>query len=182
MSDFLKIYEEEREAIYNFILGRVRHREEAEDMLSDVFIRAIRFEQEGGTVTHARGLLYKIAKNLIIDRGKARQKDTILVSINEENAEKRPLDIPDTLPLADELFDKEIAADEIRSILSRLREESREIIELRYFQQLDIEEIAETLEKSEGAIRVQLHRATNELRDLFHPVRNLGKENPSRLK
>ncbi|MBI4281718.1 sigma-70 family RNA polymerase sigma factor [Candidatus Uhrbacteria bacterium] len=168
MSDFLKFYEEEREALYNFILGRVRHREEAEDMISEVFVRAIRFEKEGGNVTHARGLLYRIAKNLIIDRGRGKKKDPILISIHEERDENRPLDIPDELPRADELFDREIVANEIQSILSRLREESREIIELRYFQQLDIEEIAETLEKSEGAIRVQLHRATNELRDLFH--------------
>ena len=168
MSDFLKFYEEEREALYNFILGKVRHREEAEDVLSEAFVRAIRFEKEGGNVTHARGLIYKIARNLIIDRGRGKQKDPILVSIHEESEERRPIDIPDLLPLADELFDREIAADEIRNILSRLREESREIIELRYFQQFELEEVAEILEKSEGAIRVQLHRATNELRDLFH--------------
>lgn len=168
MSDFLKFYEEEREALYNFILGKVRHNEEAEDILSEAFVRAIRFEREGGNVTHARGLLYKIARNLIIDRGRGKQKDPILISIHEESEENRPLDVPDLLPLADELFDREVAIDEIRSILSRLREESREIIELRYFQQFSIEEIAETLEKSEGAIRVQIHRATNELRDLFH--------------
>ncbi|MDO8505389.1 MAG: RNA polymerase sigma factor [bacterium] len=168
MSDFLKFYEEEREALYNFILGKVRHREEAEDMLSEVFIRAIRFQKEGGTVTHERGLLYRIARNLIIDIGRGKQKDPILISIQEESDEKRPLDVPDTLPRADEIFDREIVASEIQSVLSRLREESREIIVLRYFQQLEIEEIAETLEKSEGAIRVQLHRATNELRDLFH--------------
>ena len=168
MSDFLKFYEEEREALYNFILGKVRHKEEAEDMLSEVFIRAIRFVKEGGAVTHERGLLYRIAKNLIIDRGRGKQKTPILISIHEDSDDSRPLDVPDTLPRADELFDREIAADEIQNVLSRLREESREIIELRYFQQLDIEEISEVLEKSEGAIRVQLHRATNELRDLFH--------------
>ncbi len=168
MSDFLKFYDEEREALYNFILGKVRHREEAEDVLSEAFVRAIRFEKEGGEVTHARGLIYKIARNLIIDRGRGKQKDPILISIHEETEERRPIDIPDRLPLADELFDREIVADEIRNILSRLREESREIIELRYFQQFELVEVAEILEKSEGAIRVQLHRAMNELRNLFH--------------
>lgn len=167
MSDFLKFYEEEREALYNFILGKVRHREEAEDVFSEAFIRAIRFEKQGGDVTHARGLIYKIARNLIIDRGRGQKKDPILISIHEEREENRPIDVPDSLPLADELFDKEIAVAEIKSILSRLREESKEIIELRYFQQLEIGEIAEILEKSEGAVRVQIHRATNELRDLF---------------
>jgi RNA polymerase sigma-70 factor, ECF subfamily len=167
MSDFLKFYEEEREVVYNFILGRVRNRQEAEDMLSEVFIRAIRFEKGGGEVTHIRGLIYRIARNLIIDYYRGKKKDRLLVSIHTDREEKGVIEVPDTVPSVDELFDRELVADEIRELLSRLREESREIIEFRYFQQLEIVEIAEILEKSEGAVRVQIHRALRELRDLF---------------
>ena len=172
MSDFLKLYEKHRDELFSFILSRVRHEETAQDLLSDVFIKAIRFEKNGGEVTHARGLLYKIARNCILDHQKSGNRVVFFedyLAKNSDEGESKSVDIADTLPSVTELIDRDITADEIQKILNRLRQESREIIELRYFQQLDIEEIAETLEKSEGAIRVQLHRATNELRDLFPP-------------
>lgn len=169
MSDFLKLYEKHRDELYNFILGRVRHQTTAEDLLSEVFIKAIRFEKQGGNVTHARGLLYKIARNSILDYQKTAGRVVFFEDYLSKDDDDRTkiADIPDQLPSAAEFMDKQLTADEIQKLLGRLRHESREIIELRYLQELDIAEIAETLEKSEGAIRVQLHRALNELRDLF---------------
>ena len=167
MTDFLKFYELERDKLFYFVLGRVGNRDDAEDIVSDVFVRAIRFEDQGGDVTHLHGLVYRIAKNLIADHYRGKIKQSKLVSIHDERDGERAMDIPDTLLSAADLFDRDLAADEIKTALSRLRDESREVIVLRYLEQREIEEIAAVLEKSEGAVRVQLHRALNELRDLW---------------
>ena len=167
MSDFLKIYNKYSDELFSFLLGRVRDENIAEDLLSEVFLKAIRFAEGGGKVTHERGLLYKIARNCLTDFYRTQGRTVPIQEENEREEEGVKKEFIDPLPLVTEQIDKEFTSLEIKQLLSRLPKESQEIITLRYFEQLEIEEIAEILEKSEGAVRVQLHRVISALRDIF---------------
>jgi RNA polymerase sigma factor (sigma-70 family) len=170
MADFLQIYEDHKEELYRFILGRTSDVPTAEDILSSVFIRIIRYEKDGGEITHIRGLLYRTARNLITDHYRG-VKPTISVDViggwEDQDGDRAPIELVDTLPMPDQLMDIALTAEQIRTMLSRVKDASRELIELRFFQELSTEEIADILEVSEGAVRVRLHRAIKEVRELF---------------
>src|SRR5213593_4114716 len=83
-SRFAELYEDNFERVYAFIARRVRDRDEAEDLTSEVFQQALanlaRFEWRG--VPFAAWLL-RIAANAIIDRAKRAAKERDLPSLEE---------------------------------------------------------------------------------------------------
>lgn len=162
-----RVYEEYQEQIYRFILLRVSHGETASDISQEVFhhlLIATRGKER--EIENIRAFLYQIARNLVIDH--YRSNKTIVYSLESEGEDgEYTRQIAYEGPGADEILDREYTAEEIRKALSAVKKQHREIVEMRYLQQLDISEIAEKLGKSEGAIRVQIHRAIDELRDYF---------------
>jgi RNA polymerase sigma-70 factor (ECF subfamily) len=61
----------------------------------------------------------------------------------------------------------ELASDleEVKKALQKIREEYREVIILRFVEEMSVKETAEILGKSEGAVRVLLHRAVAALKE-----------------
>lgn len=165
-SELKRIYETYQEQIYRFILLRVSHQETASDISQEVFhhlLIATRGKERG--IENIRAFLYQIARNLVIDHYRSTVITYSLESEGEDGEYTRQIAYEG--PGADEILDHEYTAEEIRKALSAIKKQHREIVEMRYLQQLDISEIAEKLGKSEGAIRVQIHRAIDELRDYF---------------
>lgn len=160
------LYLEYYDQIYRFALIRVSNEETASDIVQDVFRRLlVSTRGRERQIDEIRAFLYRIAKNCVIDH----YRNTVVTySIDAEPLEdKAAFQIPDTQMRADELVDREFTAEEIRKALSVLKHGSREIVEMRYLQQLDIDEIADRLGKSAGAVRVQIHRAIEELRTYY---------------
>lgn len=161
-----RIYEAYQEQLYRFILLRVSHEEIASDISQEVFhnlLQATRGKER--EIENIRGFLYQIARNLVIDHYRSNVVTYPLEVEGEDGEFTRQ--IPYEGPGADTLLDQEYTAEEIRKALSAVKKQHREIVEMRYLQQLEMSEIAEKLGKSEGAIRVQIHRAIGELRDYF---------------
>jgi RNA polymerase sigma-70 factor (ECF subfamily) len=150
---FGELYQENFARIYAFIARRVRNRQEAEDLTSEVFRRALanlgRFEWRG---TPFAAWLYRMAANAIADhyQQKARERD-----------------VP-----ADEISSTEIAHAEERATLSRhvdrLPQEQRRVIVMRFLEEKSIRDIANELGKSEGAIKQLQWRALQKLRAEMH--------------
>lgn len=152
---FSKIYDKNIDGIYRFIFFRVSSEEIAQDLTSETFIKALHaFEEK--EVENPRAFLYRIAKNLVIDHYRERDR-TQTISI--EN-----LTLPDSHSLEENVLtnsDMEMT----RKALSKIKEEYKDVITLHYINGLSIKETAETLDKSNGAVRVMLHRALNSLRE-----------------
>jgi len=109
-------------------------------------------------IDNFRALLYKVARNLVIDFYRKSGKE---LAIFDEDQIKQLID--ESINLEEELVKK----DDVRivfSALSELSEDSRELILMRYAQDLSVKEIANVLGKNNGAIRVALHRATKQLK------------------
>lgn len=160
------LYLENYDQLYRFVLIRVSSEDIALDIVQEVFRRLlVSTRGRERQIDEIRAFLYRIAKNCVIDH----YRNTVVTySIDADPSEDRtPFQIPDTGMRADALVDREFTAEEIRQALSTLKRKSREIVEMRYLQQLEIDEIAERLQKSEGAIRVQIHRAIEELRTYY---------------
>ena len=152
-SRFAELYEAHFDRVYAFVAHRVANRQEAQDLTSEVFQRALanihRYEWRGAPFA---AWLYRMAANAVADHyhEKAREGDF------------PQAEVPDN-----------VAADaERRAALSqcvnRLPKEQRRVIVMRFVEQRRIREIAEELGKSEGAIKQLQWRAVQNLRAQMH--------------
>jgi RNA polymerase sigma-70 factor, ECF subfamily len=149
-SRFAELYQNNFERVYAYIARRVHSREEAEDITAEVFHQALlnigRFEWRG--VPFAAWLL-RIAANALADRWQRAAK-------NPEVAAE---------PQAEPGVDAEI---ERRAMLfqlvDRLPLDQRLVIVRRFVDQKSIKEIAQELDRSEGAVKQLQFRALQTLR------------------
>ncbi|MEK7615651.1 MAG: RNA polymerase sigma factor [Patescibacteria group bacterium] len=158
---FEKIYDDFAPKIFKFCYFRVSSKEEAEDIASLVFIRAWDHIAVGKEVTNVQGFLYRIANNLVIDFYR-KNKDKRELSIDDP---VNPIDVPDKADFVEQL-DQRMLVQEIQGKLERLQDNYRDVIVMKYINDLSIKEIAEVLETSENNISVRLHRAIEKLKTL----------------
>jgi len=155
---FGQIYDLYFDKIYRFIYYRVNHKETAEDLAAETFIKAFDKMSEVRAMAAFNGWLYRIARNLVIDHYRSRK---ITVDLTE---------IENVIEYEDNFVDKTNLSFEQKIFLENLDKLSSDqqlVIKLKFLDELDNNEIAEILDKTEGAIRVIQHRALNELKDLL---------------
>lgn len=160
-AQFASIYDQFAPKIFKYCYFRVSSREEAEDLSSQVFIRAWDHIAEGNEVTNVQGFLYRIASNLVIDFYRKR-KDWREISLDDP---ANPIDIPDASDPSEKL-DREGAIRELQKKLQQLPDHYREVIILKYVNDLSIQEIAEIIQTSENNVSVRIHRAIEKLKSL----------------
>lgn len=161
---FIKVYDDFADDIYRFVYFKVGRIEEAKDLTSMVFLKTWNHIQNN-TLTSAdtlRALIYKIARTSIVDYYRE-TGSKLEISLDDE---AHPLDLPDEKRDLSGDLDKNADLERIKSKLPYLKEEYREIIVLKFINDLEIEEISDVTGKSKGNVRVLLHRALNALKDL----------------
>jgi RNA polymerase sigma-70 factor, ECF subfamily len=161
---FIEAYDLYNSQIYRFIYFKIGNSDEAHDITSAVFLKAWNHIQEKSIENNdtLKSLFYKIARNTIIDEYRKNSRFTA-TSLDNENF---PIDIQDDKKnIAKEMEAKSDLA-LIQEKLLQLKDECREVIVLKYIDELSITEIAKILDKSRGATRVLLHRSMKTLREL----------------
>lgn len=160
---FTKAYDENVSDIYRFIYFKVGSDEEAKDITSAVFLKTWNHIQTNTLLSAKtlRALFYKIARNAIIDHYREHGKSQV-ISIEDENTK---IDIPVETD-EEARLDIERDIEMIRGKLPLLKEEYREIIIMKFINELELEEISDITGKSKGNIRVLTHRALKALKDL----------------
>ncbi len=159
---FAKLYDEYVKRIYRFVYFKVSNHEEAEDITSEVFLKAWNYLSESTEVKSFGGLLYRIARNCVIDFYRARTARPEIVMVGSDNKE---IEIGDGGKWYADISSK-VEAQKILSALQKMKQEYREVITFRYVDELKIEEIAEITGKGQIAVRVTLHRALKKLKDI----------------
>ena len=158
---FGEIYDLYVSKIYRFIYFKVSSVEEAEDLTSEVFLKTWQYVSDGKEIENLNAILYKIARNIVIDFYRDRAKKEIL---EEELLVKAEVEVK-----KGELEKLQMNLDlkDIEESLRELKDEYREIIVLRFIEELSISEIALILEKSKGAVRVLIFRALETLKEVL---------------
>lgn len=153
---FTGLYERYRPEIHAFVLRRVGDPHKAEDITSQVFLRALR-----GLPTYRsgsfRGWLFQIARNTIIDfyrRDRPMSREDAIA------------DRPDPRPGPPELAEVKEARDQMRDLLRHLSDSQRNVIQLRLHGYTG-HEIAEALGMSLGAVKSAQFRAFSRIRSLM---------------
>jgi RNA polymerase sigma-70 factor (ECF subfamily) len=154
---FAVLYRRYLDRVYGYAFYQLGDHHDAEDATERIFLAALRalpeFRDQGSTF---RAWLFRIAHNTIANahRSRARGRTEPLSDDYERIAPNA--DPAGQVALADELRD-------IRRAVGQMPDDRRQVILLRFVDDLSTAEIAEVLDRSPGAVRVLLHRA---LRDL----------------
>jgi RNA polymerase sigma-70 factor, ECF subfamily len=158
---FGEVYDMYVARIYRFIYFKVASAEQAEDLTSETFLKAWQYLMERRDVQSLQALLYTVAKSVVIDhyRSSARERmdtglDSIMETMGDERAERLLKDI-------ETHFD----ATQVLEKLRGLKDEYREVVVMKYFDDMSAGEIANILGKTSSNVRVILHRATKALQD-----------------
>ena len=155
---FSKIYDQYVEKIYRFIFLIVNSKEIAEDLTSETFLKGWKNFKKN-QIENPKAFLYKIAKNLIIDFYRKKEK------LKTVSAEAKPI-ADKNINLEEKiLLNSDLKV--VMNALSKLREEYKDAIILYYLDGLPISEIAQILDKSENATRVLISRAMKNLREEY---------------
>ncbi len=144
--------------IYRFIFYRVSHKETAEDLAEEVFLKAFTKLSSVTEPGAFEGWLYQIARNLVIDY--YRQKKTTVALEEIENTLEYETNLVDVMNLDNQ---QKVMLKAIKD----LTPEQQIVIKLKFLEGLENGEIAELLHKKEGAIRVIQHRAITKLTELI---------------
>jgi len=162
---FIEAYDLYVDEIYRFVFFKIGSKEEAEDITSAVFLKTWNYIQETEKLIEKtlKALLYKIARTTIIDHYRKKSNQTNL-SIDDEEA---GFDVADEKQNVEESFQLNSEMEIVQMKLQELKDEYREVILMRYINELSIEEIADQLGKSKGNVRVLTHRALKALSDLM---------------
>lgn len=162
---FVKVYDANVKDINRFVYFKIGNREEANDLTSIIFLKTWNHIQNK-TLEDAktlRALLYKIARTSIIDYYRE-NGGKLSSSLDDDNNKLEIID--DSQDIQGDL-DKQANLDLIKRQLPLLKDEYRELIIMRFINDLSLEEIAEISGKNKGNVRVSLHRALNSLRELI---------------
>ncbi|RMH16052.1 MAG: sigma-70 family RNA polymerase sigma factor [Gemmatimonadetes bacterium] len=159
--DFEQWYHDHRTSVYRYVRFRVATRETAEDVTSEVFMKALRslhrYDQRRAS---PRTWLLRIARNAVTDHLRSlRRRGSLHVSLDR---------IPDLVSQADSQEERVLKEERIQTLLNgtrTLRPADQEILSLRYGAGLSNGEIAETLGITPNAVAVRLHRVLRRLKE-----------------
>ena len=151
---FGQLYDAFVDRVYRFIFFRVTDVQMAEDLTSQVFLKA--WENLGRYRPHGPFLawLYAIARNSVIDNYRTRKQTVSLDEAAPLAAHDEKLD--DQVELQFEMKSLQVA-------MQHLTEEQQEVVTLKFIADYDTTEIAQRMGKSEGAIRALQMRALQAL-------------------
>lgn len=161
---FEKAYIEYSPGILKHIYLRVSDWNVAKDITQDTFFKAWRSISQGNTseIRNYKAFFYRIANNNIIDYYRKR-KD---ISLDEkEETEIENIAVVEAEQGND--FDQKIEKDKLDSCLSELKDEYKQVLIMRYVNDLSIEEISQIINKGKGNVRILLYRAMQVLKKKY---------------
>jgi len=165
---FEKIYRHFFSKIHRYISLRILNKDIAEDLTSEVFIRVYRnLNKVNLNAITIKIWIYKIARNLIIDYFRSSQNKINMKSLDEYLERGKELESLDSA-LVDRrktvLEDRQFKNEKLIDALNSLPETQREIIFLRYVEDMDFKSISLLLNKREIALRALKFRALENLK------------------
>ena len=158
LTAFAPLYERYFPQVYGYCLRRVNNPQEAEDLTSLIFSRALRSVQayRGGSV---RAWLFTIAHNAVVNHYRDEKSR---ISLDASTLEV----VDSTHSPAESLLHSE-QTQAIRNIVATLPPDDQMLLSLKIDAGLTAEEIGQIVGKKAGAVRVALHRLIKRLRALY---------------
>ena len=164
---FSQIYDQYIEKIYRFVYLKVNSQEIAEDITSKVFLKGWEAYSEirnpKSEIRNTGAFLYQIARNSVIDHYREKGRSKVVSSDNSAQLADPSMGAHERAVLSADM-------DMIKLAMQKLKGDYQDIIIWHYLDDMPIAEIAQTIGKPAGTVRVMLHRGLKELKGLIKEV------------
>jgi RNA polymerase sigma-70 factor, ECF subfamily len=166
IQEFQAFYEDNLVRVYRFVFTSVRNREEAEDLTSQIFLKALRFLDPERSTQSARSWLFQIAHTTIADYWRSYYRaPTSSLEVLWESGWKDP-------PEEVVLNTNDLAAERVCTLLQALPERYREVLNFRFLLNLSIRETAAAMGVSEANVKTLQFRAIRHATNLANSITN----------
>jgi len=155
--------------VYGFMLKRTENETDAEDITIETFSKAFDKIKSYNSEFQFNTWLIAIAKNVHIDLLRKR-KSALLLDITDQE-DNQAYNVADTSPSAEDKLITEQNLSSLLQCIKELKPHYQEVIQLRYFQELSYQEIANHLDEPLSNVKIKLLRAKKLLAEIIESKR-----------
>jgi RNA polymerase sigma-70 factor (ECF subfamily) len=155
---FLKAYDDHSDAIFRYCYYRVFDRERAKDFVQETYFRVWKYMLGDKAIENIKAFLYKIARNIIIDESR-KKKSSSLDQIMETGFTPSV----DTREKTQDNF----TGKELIIIIKSLEEKYRDVILMKYIDDLSTQEIAIAINETENNVYVRISRGLKKVKEIL---------------
>lgn len=155
--------------VFNYIYHIVKDRDLSDDIFQETFVKAITTIRQGRYTENGKfsAWITRIAHNLIIDTFRQDRNATVSTDNEDTNLLNRKEFSEDTI---EDIIIGEQISDDVRRIMESLPEPQRQVLEMRFYQDMSFKEIAD-------ATDVSINTALGRMRYAILNMRRIAKEN-----
>ena len=152
-----------REPLYLLLLRMTRNTTMAADLTIETFGKAFMQLHRYAPTSTFSAWLYSIGVHLYIDQLRRKRVNTVPLSTTEHTPDGEYIEyqIPSNQPNPEETMIRMQRDETLKAIVDGLKEPYRQIVRLRYYEDLSYEDIAERLNIPLGTVKIRLLRAKN---------------------
>jgi RNA polymerase sigma factor (sigma-70 family) len=160
------LFERYNRQLFRFLFNMTRQKELSEDMVQNIFLRMLKYPDGFIGFGEFKTWMYHIARNTVYDHFRKVKRTPSHSDVRdiEERIEGEQQ--------TDAQLEKEQELKILETAMEQLSDENRELLILCRFQELKYNEIARILNTTEGAIKVRVHRALNQLKSNYLKMEN----------
>ncbi len=151
--------------VYGFMLKRTENETDSEDITIETFSKAFDKLTSYNAEFQFNTWLIAIAKNVHIDLLR-KKKSSHLIEITDHE-DRQAYNVADTTPSAEDELITEQNLSQLLQFIKQLKPHYQEVIQLRYFQELSYQEIAEQLNEPLNNVKIKLLRAKKLLAEII---------------
>jgi RNA polymerase sigma-70 factor (ECF subfamily) len=161
------LFERHKRPLYGFFYGLTRRQELSEDLVQNTFLRILKYRHLFRGEGDFRAWMFHIARNVNNDHYR---KNKIKATEEIENWQERIGHHENRAAEMEQLEEHQL----LSMAMKRLPEDKREILLLSKFQEKKYSEIGEVLGCTEGAVKVKVFRALQELKVIFKQLEKIN--------
>jgi RNA polymerase sigma-70 factor, ECF subfamily len=160
------------DGLYGYALVLTHNRADAEDLVQETYVRAIRAMGRLREGSNVKGWLFTILRNIWLNE--LRQRHKAPENVDVETDERTSALVDEHMKSPHDVYVGELERRHVRAAIQQLSEEAREVILLREWEELSYQEIATVLDCPVGTVMSRLARARSKLRDLLSSLLQKG--------
>jgi RNA polymerase sigma-70 factor (ECF subfamily) len=153
------------DGLYGYAMVLSRNSAEAEDLVQETCLRALRGMDGLRSGASAKSWLFTILRNIWLNQLRHRRTAPDVVELDSDGS--RPIEPADATPDPHSIYVAKVEREQVRAAVQQLPVEFREIIILREYEELSYHEIAAVLDCPSGTVMSRLARARARLRELL---------------
>lgn len=151
------LFERHHARVYGYCLRMTGNRSTAEDLVQDVFMKMLKYKATFKDDSELVPWMFGIARNACLGHLRRRALDRAPAATDVEQVAEAAAEEPQD----------ERQSELVRRALLRLPAERREVLVLSRYEYKSYDEIAQVLDCSVGAVKVRVHRAMKQLREIY---------------